>query len=104
MLDFCISKNILSIKVLKSNGPNIEPWGIQRMNCSYEILIEGTILLLQESLTTVTGTIYQRSLAGIILFSVLASFFNSSVDCRSIVPYTGNTIFDSERENFLKNF
>ena len=25
MLDFCIPKNISLIKILKSNGPNIEP-------------------------------------------------------------------------------
>ena len=30
MLDFCITNTSL-IKILKSNGPNVEPWGISHM-------------------------------------------------------------------------
>ena len=45
MLDFCISKDISLIKLLKSNGPNIEPWGIPRMNSNQSILEDPTLVL-----------------------------------------------------------
>ena len=62
MLDFCISKNISLIKILKGNGANTEPQGIPCMNCASEILLGGTIFLLQGSLA---GLLNSRSIRGV---------------------------------------
>ena len=45
MLDFCISKNISLLKILKSNGRNIEPWGIPRMNLNQSLKEDPTLIL-----------------------------------------------------------